>query len=263
MKPECLLDKGKIKQAFTEAAQSYDAFAGLQRQVGDTLLQKYPMQAQSGLVMDLGCGTGYLTRKMAEHSAQHALLAVDIALPMLQTCRQKNIISPVAYVCADAENLSFSAQSIQQIYSNLAVQWCQNLGAVFANCQRMLKPDGQWVFSTFGPTTLQELKTAWAAVDDYAHVNSFYTSTQIVEFLQESGFVSIEYECISYQSLYPSVLALMQELKAIGAHNVSSGRNRKLTSRSHLQQMIANYERAMSTGALLATYEIIFVRARV
>jgi malonyl-CoA O-methyltransferase len=261
MMPECLLDKGKIKQAFTEAAQRYDAFAGLQRQVGDTLLKKYPLQTQSGMVMDLGCGTGYLSQKMAAQSAKHSLLAVDIALPMLQACRQKNKISPVAYVCADAESLAFSAQSMQQIYSNLAVQWCQNLDAVFAHCQRILKPDGQLVFSTFGPATLQELKTAWAAVDDYAHVNSFYCPLQIVEFLQVSGFVSIDYECINYQSVYPSVLALMQELKAIGAHNVNSGRNRRPTSRSQLQQMVASYESTMMADTVLATYQIIFVRA--
>ena len=261
MKPECQLDKVKIKQAFTGAAERYDAFAGLQRQVGDTLLEKHPLQPQSGRVMDLGCGTGYLSQKIAAQSDAHSLLAVDIALPMLQACRHKNQAHPAAYVCADAESLAFFSQSIQQIYSNLAVQWCQDLGAVFSRCQQILKPDGQLVFSTFA-ATLQELKSAWAGVDDYAHVNNFYTPLQIVDYLKRAGFVSIDYESISYQRVYSSVLALMQELKAIGAHNVNAGRNRKPTPRAHLQQMIACYESSMEASGLLATYEIIFVRAR-
>jgi malonyl-CoA O-methyltransferase len=254
------LDKAKIKQSFAAAAGSYDAVAALQRQVGLDLLNKFPLQAETGLVMDLGAGTGFLTRALAVAEHQ-SLLAVDIALPMLLSSRQKNQALDVDYLCADAEKLPLVSASVQQIYSNLALQWCEDLAAVFADCGRVLQQDGQLVLATFGPATLKELKAAWAKVDDFAHVNQFYSLQDINGFLQQAGFSDLSLESVIYQTQYDSVLDLMHELKGLGAHNVSQSRNRKPTTRRQLQQMMKHYENAMPDGQIVASYEIIFVRA--
>ena len=257
------LDKDKIRQSFAAAARNYDQLAVLQRQVGSDLLLLFPPVPADGRVMDLGCGTGFLSRQLLQIDQQLSLLAVDIALPMLQSCREKNNLGLTsAYLCADAENLPLITGSMQQIYSNLALQWCENLWAVFKGCRRILQPDGQLVFATFGPATLHQLKSAWAQVDDYDHVNQFYSQTEIAEFLRTAGFTDVKIESRIYQSQYQTVLELMRELKGIGAHNVSLGRNRKLTTRGQLQQMMACYRQAMTDHRIIASYEIIFVRAR-
>lgn len=257
-----VLDKAKIRRSFAAAAESYDSAAILQRQVGLALLDKFPLQPAPGWVLDVGCGTGFLTRCLACGSLDQSCLALDIALPMLQASRRNNRDLPVDYVCADAENLPFADNSLQQVYSNLALQWCQDLSAVFADVRRILKPEGQLVFSTFGPETLKELKAAWAGVDDFAHVNDFYSVGEICEFLALAGLGRVDVETVMYRLSYPSVLALMQELKHLGAHNVSDARNRRLTTRSQLQHMIRQYESSMVNGEIVASYEIIFVRAR-
>lgn len=254
------LDKAKIKQSFAAAAASYDVVAALQRQVGLDLLKRFPVQAEAGLVMDLGAGTGFLTRALPVADYQ-SLLAVDIALPMLLNSRQKNQVLDVDYLCADAEKLPLATASVRQIYSNLALQWCENLFSVFSGCHRILFPDGQLVFATFGPATLKELKVAWGKVDDFAHVNQFYSSQQIEGFLYQAGFSALSLESVLYQTRYDSVLDLMHELKALGAHNVSQARNRKPTTRHQLQQMIKHYQNAMVDDQIIASYEIIFVRA--
>lgn len=255
------LDKSKIKRSFAAAVDSYDDLAALQRRVGLTLLEKYPLDSSSGVILDVGCGTGFLTRNMSVDVSSQQLLALDIALPMLLASRQKNLGLSVQYLCADAEKMPFAAHSVHQIYSNLALQWCQDLPAVFADCKRMLKVGGQLVFATFGPATLQELKAAWATVDGFVHVNAFYGIEQIKGFLLDAGFQSISGDAVLYQSRYPSVMALMRELKGIGAHNVNLDRNRKPTTRRQLQQMISCYENNMAGGEVIASYEIIFVRA--
>jgi malonyl-CoA O-methyltransferase len=262
MMPDYRLDKSKIKRSFAAAADSYDNLAGLQRQAGLTLLEKFPLDSSPGAILDVGCGTGFLTRNMAVDVSSQPLLALDIAWPMLFACRQRNLELPVQYLCADAEKMPFAAHSLRQIYSNLALQWCQDLPAVFTDCKRMLKVGGQLVFATFGPETLRELKAAWAAVDGFAHVNEFYGIHQINRFLQEAGFHSISADTTVYRSAYPSVMALMLELKGIGAHNVNLDRNRRPTTRRQLQRMIACYESNMDGAELVASYEIIFVRAR-
>jgi malonyl-CoA O-methyltransferase len=263
MSLERQLDKTKVKGSFAQAARTYDSVADLQRRVGQGLLAQILACNLDGLVVDIGCGTGFLSRELASVEKILQVIGLDIALPMLQTTRQKIDWQNLSLLCADAEFLPFTAQSVNHIVSNLALQWCENLSAVFSEVKRVLKPDGQLIFSTFGGQTLQELKAAWANVDDYSHVNSFYTAIEIANFLQQTGFQQVETQVNIYQSNYDSVFALMHELKAIGAHNVTAGRRKSMTGKVKMRAMIAEYDTLRCDGTIPATFEIITVTARV
>lgn len=252
------LDKTRIKQSFGSASQTYDRVADLQRNVGRDLLQNFLPENLTGKVIDLGCGTGFLTQALLPHCEN--LIALDLALPMLQTTREK-LHHSVNYVCADAENLPFSTESIDTIFSNVALQWCLPIDNALNESQRVLKRNGALIFSTFGSKTLHELKTAWTNVDDFAHVNDFYTASQLQAALEKSEFVNIEIKNISYISRYDSVLDLMRELKHIGAHNVNSQRRKNLTSKKSLQTMIENYP-CNESGEIVATFDVICIVAQ-
>lgn len=254
------LDKSRLRQAFSAASSGYDSVAQLQRQVGQTLLADSDMGTWRDKVLDIGCGTGFLTGELLTRSSAE-LIALDIALPMLHTARLKLARSArVSYVCADAEALPFQSQCVSTVVSNLALQWCRRPEVVFADIGRVLKPNGQLLFSTFGESTLCELKNAWATVDAYSHVNEFFSASLLVESLQRTGFGEISVRTQSYQRAYGSVLALMHELKSLGANNALAGRNRQLTSKSALQKMIAAYE-AACTGGIMASYEVLIITA--
>jgi len=277
------LDKVKIKQSFAAASVTYDGVAALQRTVGKALLNAINAESLSGTLLDLGCGTGFLTANLSasqvggvsstlnlegclENGTQSVpyitVIALDMALPMLQVTRTKLADMPnVTYLCADAEQLPLAGQIVDGVFSNLALQWCINLDVVFTDIKRVLKPGGRLVFSTFGPQTLQELKAAWADVDDYNHVNEFYSEQQLTHFLQLAGYTEIKIETRLYRSSYGSVLALMKELKHIGAHNMIAGRNKNITTKTQMQRMIAAYERHRSGDRIPATYEAIMVTA--
>jgi malonyl-CoA O-methyltransferase len=257
------LPKTRIKRSFAAASGTYDRVAGLQRTVGKELLDSINATKLAGTLLDLGCGTGFLTRELLARSNHETTIALDIALSMLQTTQGKlaekrNII----YVCADAEQLPLSGQSIDSVFSNLALQWCRDLEAVFTGIRRALKPDGQLVFSTFGPQTLHELKSAWAAVDNNNHVNDFYSEAQLKQFLQQAGFKNSRTKTKLYTSRYDSVWTLMQELKHLGAHHVIAGRNKKITTKTAMQQMIAAYEKHRVGDRIPATFEVIIVIAK-
>lgn len=254
-------DKAKVKRSFAVAAGSYDGLAALQRKVGLELLERFPLADRSGVWLDVGCGTGFLTNQLAIRTMGEPLIALDIALPMLHACRRNypNLIA--RHLCADAENLPFASASIDSIYSNLALQWAQDLPKTLKGFRRVLKGNGQLVFATFGPATLHELKAAWAAVDDFVHVNHFHAADDIRRFLWAAGFESIDVDSSLYRSCYPSVQALMRELKGIGAHNVNHGRNPKPTTKGRLAQMMSEYRRLMTGTDIVASYEIIFVQA--
>ncbi|MBL6986527.1 MAG: methyltransferase domain-containing protein, partial [Methylobacter sp.] len=221
------LDKAKIKQSFAAASATYDNVAALQRTVGKALLSAVDTKALAGTVLDLGCGTGFISAQLlanqgesvspalnlddclgngTQNESDKTVIALDIALPMLQATRTKLADTPnIGYLCADAEQLPLNGQSADWVFSNLALQWCINLEAVFSDIKRVLKPDGKLVFSTFGPQTLQELKAAWAEVDNYSHVNDFYSEQQMIRFLRLSGYTEIKLETKQYISNYDSV----------------------------------------------------------
>ncbi len=310
------LDKTRIRRSFAAASGTYDSVAQLQRNVGKELLRLVGVESLTGTLLDLGCGTGFLTSEMLRLKPNHAdsvcigtaehrvsfvspspqpsrqpllrcsnylhpcrhpagegaecrfinsevyIIALDIAWSMLQTTRRKlSDHEGVVYLCADAEYLPLADQSVDSVMSNLALQWCVNLTAVFADIKRVLKADGRLFFSTFGPETLKELKAAWSGVDDYHHVNEFYGEEQIRTFLLQAGFSDIRMQRITYLSRYDSVMALMVELKNIGAHNVTAGRNKNFTTKTRLQQMIAAYEKHRVDGQIPATFDVILVSA--
>lgn len=252
------LDKAKIKQSFSAASVTYDGVAELQRTVGKALLATIDTESLAGTLLDLGCGTGFLTSGLLLRT--RSIIALDIALPMLQVTQTKlSDTANVSYLCADAEQLPLSEQIVDGVFSNLALQWCVNLDAVFTGIKRVLKPGGRLVFSIFGPQTLQELKAAWADVDDYSHVNDFYSEQQLTRFLQQAGYTEIAIETKLYTSNYGSVFDLMKELKHIGAHNVIDGRNKNITTKAQMQRMLAAYERHRANNLIPATFEVMMV----
>lgn len=263
MTGEVYLDKAKIRHSFAAAAQTYDGLASLQRRVGMELLCRFPQNMSAGVILDLGCGTGFISHQLSTAFSGKQMIALDIALPMLQTSRRKYPAMPVKYLCADAEKLPIASNSIDQIYSNLALQWAQDLPATCVDFKRVLKKQGQLVFATFGPDTLRELKSAWAKVDDFMHVNIFHSLDQVHDFLQVAGFKQISLETKLYQSAYPDVESLMRELKGIGAHNVNRQRNPKPTTKLQLKSMIRHYPVEKAGQGIVASYEIIFVKANI
>lgn len=265
-----LLDKAKIKQSFCAASLSYDGVAQLQRVVGRDLLQFAGIENLSGTILDLGCGTGFLTAELLHSQPQSkTVIALDLACTMLQMARCKLSASAensdrqkLVYVCADAELLPIADQYLDGLFSNLALQWCNSLEKVLSDIKRVLKPGCPLVFSTFGPETLRELKNAWATIDNHSHVNEFYSKQAVQQLLEKAGFNDLKIINRLHVSHYESVHALMKELKQIGAHNVSSGRNRYLTTKSQMQGMIKAYERYREGELIPASFEVIQVVAR-
>lgn len=258
------LDKTRVRSSFAAASNSYDGLAVLQRAAGITLLEQCSGTAVSGRILDLGCGTGFLTGRLLNLPGDKNIISLDIALQMLQKTRGKLFSETnLNYLCADAESLPLVENSLEWVFSNVVLQWCANLEVVFSEIRRVLKPGGRLVFSIFGPQTLKELKHAWAQVDRYTHVNQFYSEHQIIEIMRGAGFQNIQTKNRQYISKYKDVIELMKELKGIGAHNATNGRNRGLTGKRRLQGMTAAYSQYRKDDCLPATFEILYFVAEV
>lgn len=262
-----LIDKQQVKRAFSRAAQSYDAAAVLQREVCQRMLERLDyVRLQPQRVLDVGSGTGWGTRQLAQKYPAAPVVALDIALGMLQAARgpqpwwQKFRARP-PMVCGDVEALPFASDSFDLVWSNLAVQWCNDLPATLADLHRVLKVDGLLMFSTFGPDTLRELRQAFQGVDGHTHLNRFADMHDIGDMLLAGGFAEPVMDMEYLTLTYDDVRGVLQDLKAIGAHNATAGRGRGLMGKQAWAHLLDNYERFRRDGKLPATYEVVYGHA--
>jgi len=257
------LDKRRVASSFSRAAPQYDSVARLQRAVGDELLhQLRELESIPGQrLLDLGSGTGYFTERLAQRLAPEQILGLDLAEGMLQFSRRERAPGP-AWLCADAEQLPLADASIDLVFSSLSFQWCEQLPKALAEVRRVLRPGGQLVFSTLGPRTLWELKSAWQAVDGYVHVNRFMPQHSVHQALEAAGLEPLSWRREERVLRYRRLVELTRELKALGAHNVNRGQPEGLTGRHKIQALKAAYEPYRQGGLLPASYEVFYGRAQ-
>ncbi len=256
------LDPAQVRRSFDRAASSYDAAAVLHADVRANLLERLDLVAlQPRVVVDAGAGTGHATRELKRRYPKALVIALDSSPGMLgEARRRQSWLRPFACVCADAARLPLADGSVDLILSNLMLQWC-NPDAVFAEFRRVLAPRGLFTFTSLGPDTLREFRSAWAAVDAGSHVHQFLDMHDIGDALVRGGFASPVLDVERYTLTYLDVRRAAADLKATGARNVTAGRPRGLTGRRKYAGLQAAYEPLRRDGRLPATYEVVFGHA--
>jgi len=257
---EFALDRRAVRRSFGRAASRYEASAQLQRQVRADLLDRLQFfRLAPQRVLDLGAGTCLSTLELARRFPSAQVLAVDIAEGMLRAAPRARWPWRAApsRVCGDAYALPIAAHSIDLIYSNLMLQWCDQPDEVFGELARVLKAGGLLLFTTFGPGTLSELRAAWATADDHSHVSLFLDMQQLGAALMRAGFAEPVLDVEQHRLHYPDARALMRELQQLGARNATRARARGLTGRTRFAAMLAAYERLRTSAGLPATFEVI------
>jgi malonyl-CoA O-methyltransferase len=257
------LDARHVRHAFGRAAASYETHAVLQAEVAERLLERLDGIAWAPLrVLDAGCGPGRNASVLRERFADAHVIAADSALQMLRAAA-RHVGDPPAFarVGADVQALPLADASVDVVYSNLCLQWCDDPGLALAEFRRVLRPGGLLLFTTFGPATLHELRDAFAAADAAPHVSRFIDMHDIGDALIASGFRDPVLERDDFVVTYADALALMRELRAIGATNADAKRQRTLTGKAHLTRVLAAYETFRRDGVLPATYEVVYAQA--
>lgn len=263
------LDGGRVRAAFERASAAYEGAAVLQARIADELLERLePLRLKPRVVLDLGAGTGRATGLLKRLYPRAQVVAVDLSLGMLRQARQHlRLLRPFQRVCADAHRLPLASGSCDLIFSNLMLQWC-DLDGVFREVRRVLTPAGFLGFSSFGPSTLHELRAAWAEADRQrqgdaqsepaTHVNQFIDMHDVGDALVRAGLMEPVLDVDRLQLTYSDTTALMRDLKSIGARNATAGRSRALTGKSRLTGLAAAYEAFRRDGRLPATYEVVY-----
>lgn len=273
------LEKQRVRASFDAAAEQYDDAAVLQREIGQRIIERLELvKLQPATILDLGAGTGVGTEALNRRYKKSRVIAFDLAPNMLKQARQRGslftryknkLLSKRGYICGDAEHLPFADNSFDLIYSNATLQWCSDLDHTFKELNRVLRPNGLLMFSTFGPDTLKKLRASWQAADANttdnieatSHVHDFIDMHDIGDAMMRAGLADPVMDVENFTLTYPDAYQLMRELKMIGANNVAQGRRNSLTGKDRIKNMIDAYEGFRTDGKLPATYEVVYGHA--
>lgn len=272
------VDPRVVRRAFCRAAATYDGAAVLQREVGARMASRLDyVKVTPTRVLDVGCGTGEAVGELSVRYAEARVIAVDAALPMLQAARERArrgrsllrrlLPSPLAgardpwFVCADVNALPLPGVAFDVVWSNLLLQWVNDLPRAFGELRRVLKVGGLLTFSTFGPDTLHEVRRAFARADGHTHTNRFVDMHDLGDMLVGAGFADPVMDMEKITLTYDDAGAMMRELKHLGATNATRGRPHGLTGRGRWQRMLAALEGERRDGRIPATFEVVYGHA--
>lgn len=251
-----------MRRAFNRASGTFDTAAILHRELQQRLLARLDViQRKPEVILDLGSGTGHGARALKQRFPKAQVIAVDFAESMLRLSRkQQSWLRPFQRVCGDAIALPFKNASVDWVVSNAMLHCCEPPDAVLAEVQRVLKPGGLFIFCTFGPDTLRELRAAWRQLDNEppaeSRVQSFIDMHDLGDALVRAGFGDPVLDVESLTLTYPTFAALLQELKHTGS--TSAPVHRGLSHRRRHQQLAHAYEQFRIQGALPVSIESVF-----
>lgn len=241
------VNKHAVAQAFGRAAQSYNQHAELQRLCGEKLAS-YAARQQGLNVLDAGCGPGWFSQRW--RSAGNRVTALDLSSAMLAQAREENTADD--YQQGDIEALPFAGGRFDLCWSNLAVQWCDDLRQALKELRRVTRPGGQVLFSTLAAGSLSEMHIAWRSLDLPAPVNRFLPTEAIHQAGQPFG-LRLEQQTLTLA--FANVLSALKSLKGIGATHLHEGRSGGL-SRRHLHQLAQHWPH--DNRGYLLSYQLVY-----
>lgn len=128
-------------------------------------------------ILDLGCGTGYITNIMKTMHQKSKLTAIDISPNMIKYAKSK--YNDIKFIEADFNQLHLN-ERFDLIYSNMALQWAYNLPNLLRNLSKYLTVQGTLVFSIPLKNTFKNL-TKEFVIDLPEH-------EMVINYIQSNGY---------------------------------------------------------------------------
>ncbi len=256
--PAQIFDSKLLRTRKARAAPAMGGHAFLLKHVAADLADRVTlMQRRFALGLDLGAhGGGVAAALLATGKVGRMLRAAPVTA-------LTGAADGAAIVC-DQEALPFAPQSLDLVVSGLTLQFANDLPGALLQIRRALKPDGLFLAALLGGRTLAELRAAFAAAEIETtgglspRVAPFADVRDLGQLMQRAGFALPVADAELLRVTYPSPLALMQELKAMGASNVLNDRRRIPLRRNTLAASVHYYERDFSAMRRIpASFEIV------
>lgn len=214
------IDKEQIKDNFGQGSSTYDQYAKVQKIMARKLLAQIAAEEKEFKnILEIGCGTGFLTEGLARGFPQSRIVAVDISPQMIEVAKKKlAYYTNITYLLEDGENLQVNT-SFDLIVSSAVFQWFDNYLKPFTRYYNILKEDGMFIFNTLGEKTFCELGKALASLGKNLPRKSFINAKELEQVLSACGFKNFRVEEELHRDYYQSAKELFLGIKKIGANS--------------------------------------------
>jgi malonyl-CoA O-methyltransferase len=255
---DALPETRAARRAF-DRARHFESACFVHDEARSRLLERLELvRIAPGVAVDLGCATGRGAARLAARYPTARVLAVDSSLGMLRAAAA-GAAEAVRIVAGDATALPLHAGCVDLVLANLVLPWCRP-ERVLAEAARVLRDGGALLFATLGPDSLQEVRAAFAAVDDRIHVHAAFDMHDLGDLALEVGLAEPVLDVDRIQVTYADVTGLVQDLRAVGAVNVAGGRRRSLTGRRRWGRFVERLPHR-ADGRVAVTVELILGQA--
>jgi malonyl-CoA O-methyltransferase len=282
-----MVNKTQVQQNFGRHAFTYDQYAIVQKEMAQELLTIIRgAERRFRNILEIGCGTGFLTELLAAEYPEAQITATDIAPEMISVAQDKLAAFPnISYFIADGENLMLlrdlvgSELQFDLIVSNVVFQWFSDYAAAFTQFYSCLEEGGYLMFSTLGSGTFKELyvclrdkqknkaeaaeatikipETAREFPGNEGRRNAglesegpkkepFIENKDLLELLTNTGFQQTGVAETAKQEYFGSCRDFLKSLKMIGAHNYLSEELAAGGLGSGIFSLIKNYDSRFS-----------------
>ncbi|MEC3911768.1 methyltransferase domain-containing protein [Sphingobium sp. CR2-8] len=245
--------KQRISDAFGAAAAHYDGHAGPQRLAATLVADLAYRQKPDGIahILEIGCGTGFLTRDIQGRWPGVDLMATDISPGMLEQAASNGRVAG-RFMTMDGEAPPFEGPWFDLILSSLAFQWFDDLGGAIARLAELLRPGGSLIFSTMGQGSFARWRAAHAECGLVAGVPDYPSLDALRAMLGGHD------DAFAFDETYPlackGARGLIAHLKGIGAVVPQEGR--KPLGPGDLRRVMTAFEAEGGTDS----YQVLFAR---
>lgn len=268
------IESAHVAQQFARR-NPLDAAQFLYGEIALRMLQRLSyIRIKPDVVLDAGCGNAHALEPLRAQYPDAAYIGVDFCEPVLETARSRfaskpgfwqklrnRPTPPATFVLADLAKTGLDPESIDLIWSNLAIHWHPEPHNVIAEWRRLLRPGMLAMFSAFGPGSLVELRDAIQDAGLETVTPQFVDMHDFGDLLLENGFQDpvMDQEVITLT--YRDADKLLQDLRILGG-NPSTGRRAGLAGRSWRQRLINSLERQRhQDGTIHLTIEVAYGHA--
>ena len=280
------IDLQRVRRLFADPARVVES-EFLCREVATRMHERLALvKLAPERVLDAGCGVGADLPALQKHYPEANIIALDAAPAMLEAARSRRhaalssmnrLLSQwlptrksaaqgvvAGLLCGDFARTPFGVNTVDLVWSNLALHWHPQPDQVFAEWRRILRVDGLLMFSCFGPDTFKELRSALAAGDTRnaaSRVLPFVDMHDFGDMLVNVGFATPVMDMETITVTYESVDRLLADVRAWGG-NPLINRPRGLLGRQASARIGAALEQQRGAdGRIRLSFEVIYGHA--